>query len=351
MSKRVESLLPRAILFNAAIYALVALLYSVSFFALETSYRGRYVFAARESTLRDIFNNIAICSWPVLLFGALILIAVRIGARVRKGRRKRDNDSKSSSPTGSVPNSRSRTPSPASRHHIDPPLTAPPLQAAEAEQEAPLTDTEAGEGKKSRRKGRRKRKRVPKGYVSLTRSQRLFAAAGFLWVSIGLALTATAAVFVFLGMRERSKDAAVTLGVERTAWKDWVIPIVCGMLVAVVLSFLALTTLIKVFTTLTAKPKKSRSSGEQSDDVEEAEDAEEPFISDDELGDVPMQPGGRSNELQTETRERPDQAKIDRLVRQLRDLGFADRRQTIRALELSSYDLELASDLLGSGDQ
>lgn len=380
-----ETLLPRPILFNGALYACLALVYTVVIFSLEAARPGQYVFSdSHQSKWRTIFNNMAIVSWPVLLFGALILIAVRAGANVRRRRRKRSkkkksNRNNSSRRSAGTLSNRNNSHNSIPNHTLPPSTTPPPValraESAHRNESVPdlihtltLNDDEENPDllrvKSSRRvkRSRSETSNVPRGYVSVTRPQRLYAAYGFLWVAIGLAVTAIAAAMVFVGQREHFADVSKVLGSEVPKWKAWLIPILTSGILIPVFSVLAITTSFKFFSTLTAKynvamptPAASEGSVREVEDIDllykadkgiDEDDADEDFVA----------PESPSAHLGTSTRvidaailpNVPDQSTIDRLMRQLRDMGFRNPDQNMAALQASSFDLEKASDKLAN---
>ncbi|PXF45938.1 hypothetical protein BWQ96_04299 [Gracilariopsis chorda] len=380
-----ETILPRPILFNGALYACLALIYTVVIFSLEAARPGEYVFSdSDESKWRTVFNNTAIVSWPVLLFGALILIAVRAGANVRRRRRKRSKRKKSKKKS----NSHRSTSTLSNRNNSDntipnqplPPSTTPPPVALRAEsahrhESAPdlvhtltLNDDEENPDllrvKSSRRvkRSRSETSHVPRGYVSVTRAQRLYAAFGFLWVAVGLAVTAAAAAIVFVGQREHFDDVARILGSENPVWKTWVIPLLTSGILIPVFGVLAITTSFKFFSTLTARytvamPTPAASEGS----VREVEDIDLLYKMDNEIGEDDVDDDfvaadSPSANLGEYTRiidsailpTVPDQSTVDRLMRQLRDMGFRNPDQNMAALQASSFDLEKASEKLAN---
>ncbi|CAN8070242.1 unnamed protein product [Agarophyton chilense] len=377
-----ETFLPRHILFNAALYTGAALVYTVVIFSLETSRPGEYVFYdSDKSKWRSIYNNICIISWPILLFGALILLAVRVGANVRRRRRKRSKKKKKKNRSSSKNSLSDRNTSNNSLEEPRlPPSTTPPavpLRLESAHRDSTpslLQDTPSEKGEEDppivRAKSSRKAKRaksgtfhVPKGYVSVTRTQRLFAAFGFLWVAVGLALTAAAAAIVFVGQRERFRQVATRLGNKQEDWKTWVIPICTGGILVVLYGTLAITTLTKFFSTLTARtsmPTRGTAASEGS--VREVEDLDLLYESGKELSDddrddanerslasviTPAVTSSQNRMIGTMVLPNsPDQSTIDRLMRQLRDMGFRNPDQNMAALQASSFDLEKASDKL-----
>ena len=413
-SSSAGTLLPRSVLFNAALYAFSALVYSLAIFSLEVIRPGKYVFAS-GSSWRDIFNYIAICSWPTLLFGALILIAVRIGANVRRKRNKKEQNRKEQNQKDlKLKKSNSRPAPPSTRPPGAPPTPPPPALVPEdpnqsAQSIADSTvDSKLKNGKKKRSRSR-SRTRVPKGYVSVIRTQRLFASIGFLWVAIGLACTSASAVIVFLGLRDRSKVLATEIGVEDAdTIKEWVIPSIVGGVMAVIYAALSITTIVKFWRTVTAPertprerrarararasangsgaPTRSDSRGISSGggDMESAfgrmadmdkmladesnyekdsyptgkkiqmESRKTPDIHVPALGSgnklVPSRSGNRfsgTSSLSSWATE-PDAATVDSLMTQLKNMGYRNEHQNIAALQAASFDLKRAAEKLAN---
>eukprot|EP00178_Gracilaria_changii_P022679 TRINITY_DN675_c0_g1_i1.p2 TRINITY_DN675_c0_g1~~TRINITY_DN675_c0_g1_i1.p2 ORF type:complete len:416 (+),score=70.74 TRINITY_DN675_c0_g1_i1:107-1249(+) len=372
------TLLPRHILFNAALYAGAALVYSVVIFSLETSSPGEYVFFdSDESKWRSIFNNIAIISWPILLFGALIVLAVRVGANVRRRRRKRSKKSRRSASTNSL-SERNVSDRSLQKPRLPPSTTPPPVplrvESAHKDHSPRMVHDLSGKTDEEdppivRAKSSRKAKRtksasqlVPVGYVSVTRAQRMYAAMGFLWVAVGLAMTAAAAAIVFVGQRERLEQVANSLGSKQEDWKTWIIPICTGGILVIAFGTLAITTFTKFITTLSARPSKLAPTTEASEgSVREVEDLDLLYKSgkqepQDELFDTKL-PSAPSPAIVSHEKgmidtsilqNAPEQSTVDRLMRQLRDMGFKNREQNMAALQASSFDLEKASEKLAN---
>ncbi|KAI0558272.1 Ubiquitin-associated [Gracilaria domingensis] len=203
---------------------------------------------------------------------------------------------------------------------------------------------------------------VPKGFVSVNRPQRLYAAFGFLWVAVGLAMTAAAAAIVFIGQRERFQQVANSLGNQQEDWKTWIIPICTGGILVLVFGTLAITTFIKFFSTLGTRPSLPlRNTTASEGSVREVEDLDLLYktgkeLPDDDLGDtelpaVPPPAAIATNKgviNATALPNAPEQRTIDRLMRQLRDMGFKNPDQNMAALQASSFDLEKASDKLAN---
>lgn len=353
-----EWFIPRSVLFNAALYSISALIYTLTLFALEANHPGQYVFDP-ETAWRSRFSYLAICSWPILLFGALILVAVRIGARSRKPRGKRAKDKKKRKEAkrreGAIRN--------------EPPSTVPPPDpAVEPTFPLPLPPEPARDGLPTRAKsGKSKRSRpgkrsVPRGYVSVTRPQRIFAAFGFLWVAVGLACTSACGALVFKGQRERYKFNQAALGRD-DGWKSWVIPLITGGLPLVVYAIMAVSACARFYTTLTAKGRMVDTPAASVEDDEDAELEQAEFDLDvvfetPEGYPVAPPPVGRrelapkrgvgAGERGREFGYRPDERTVERMMRQLRDMGFKNTHQNIAALEAASFDLEVASEKLAN---
>lgn len=416
------TLIPRSVLFNAALYSFSALVYSIAIFSLEIIRPGKYVFA-KGSSWRDIFNYIAICSWPILLFGALILSAVRIGANVRRKRNNKEQAKKEQNQKDrNIKKSNSRPAPPSTRPPGAPPLSATPTppppalvtedpnQSAQSMADS-TADAKLKKGKKKRKRSR-SAVRVPRGYVSVTRTQRLFASVGFLWVAIGLACTSASAVIVFLGLRDRSTVLATEIGVEgNDTVKEWVIPCVVGGVMAAIYAVLALTTIVKFWRTVTAPerthrerraraqarasangsgaPSRSNSRGISSGggDLESAvgrmADMDR-MLADESDYENDLYPSGKK--VQMESRKtpdihvtapglankivpsrsgnrfsgtsslsswatEPDAATVDSLMTQLKNMGYRNEHQNIAALQAASFDLKRAAEKLANVQQ
>lgn len=414
-----SSLLPRPVLFNAALYAAIALVYSVAFFIIDRAGPDKYVFW-KASTLRTAFSYVVICSWPILLFGGLILIAVRVGATVhrrRRHRRKKNHDSSKNSEQipaedgTSVRRSRSR---PGAGDALDDdlsdfpdhrrdavvppsPTLSPSAVSSPSSTASPSPSPSRGVGAQdvhsdrasSKKKSKKKKvdpslstsRSVPTGFVSVTPAQKLYAGIGFAWVAVGLAATSASAALVFFGQRERLRRTISSLGLESgEKWKEWVIPICTGGLFMLLFVLLALSTLSKVILTIMAPPHKreSRSNELETEEVTHFErdvimpggeeydldeDVEQGVadggisrgaLDHDVLGMVGESTAGSSSGTWRQfTSERqlpyqPDDQTIDRMMRQLRDMGFTNPHQNIAALQASCFDLEKASDKLSN---
>ena len=265
-----------------------------------------------------------------------------------------------------------------------PPSTAPPLNAFLTDDEYAdqrlaqkvsdqFVDTRDASNTKSRKKRKKSlKKKVPKGYVSITRTQRIYAAFGFLWVAVGLALTTAAAAVVFVGQRERYKNAAVALGngnEDREDWKAWVFPIFTGLIVAVVYGVLCITTTVKFIRTVVAKGREidtptpsasgrsdtrsgPRSEGNSVGALEEVEvifEEELRYPSAPPIAVVPGEARMKDNLYYgAPLPYQPDEQTVKRLMRQLRDMGYRNPHQTLAALQASSFDLERASEKLAN---
>lgn len=313
-----ETLLPQPVLFNAALYAVVALVYSLAFFIIDNANPGKHVFD-KQSDLREKFSLLAICSWPLLLFGAFILLAVRVGANVRRRRRRRRRRNQIQSTLSSFKRSKSATRISRSRSQMDrdpsstrrsssappalprPPSTKPPALAApttppssshptfstpsqprrvqsdhvalpdqsllpvQARQHStvnrqysttPLPNTSNLE--KSRNLSKRSNKstssQVPRGFVSVTRGQKAFSAIGFLLIAVGLFATSAVAALVFQGQRERYFILLNDLGYQHDGAKEWAIAIATGGVFAVLFAVLGISACIKFFKAVRPTP-------------------------------------------------------------------------------------------------
>lgn len=196
-----------------------------------------------------------------------------------------------------------------------------------------------------RRVARRKRNKLPRGYVSVTRGQKVFAAFGFLWMGVGLACTCACGVLVFFGQRERYKVNENASAVQDTTiWRKLIIPLITGMLPAVVYAILAITTLTKVFSTLMTRGKMvdTPASSIQDRDEEQEQDPLEVEV----LFDEPTEP--EAVVAKAGFAVEPDEQTVERMLRQLRDMGFNNRHENLAALQASCFDLEIASDKLAN---
>lgn len=462
-----ETLLPQPVLVNAALYAIVALVYSIAFFIIDQTHPGTHVFA-EGSRYRDPFISVAICSWPILLFGALILIGTRVGANVRRRRRRRNRKSTATRTTSArsrsqttVPGRRSSSapphlPRPTATLSPDLPSTVPPVAKLPslsspnvdahsirltpepknkraqsdhvidgAQGHTALVLTRASEGiripsvQTSNLPAPRIRttksncSRVPRGFVSVTKSQKVYAAIGFLWVALGLFATAVTAGLVFVGQRERNKKVLLDLGLEaKEGVKEWAISISTGAIFAVLFVVLAISACIKFLNVVRRAPSSRElrtvsldpddeleamegawsrtnshpndvvvmlAAGDSSmaltddDDLKKAEQRDSGSDSDDSdavsgddgvklesevsssmptRSDVFAPPPSQSQDWRQVYRNgtflpyQPDQQTVERMMRQLRDMGFSNPYQNIVALQASSFDLEIASDKL-----
>lgn len=469
-----ETLLPQPVLVNGALYAIVALVYSIAFFIIDQTHPGTHVFAD-NSQYRDPFSSLAICSWPILLFGALILIAVRVGANVRRRRKRRHRKA-----------STSRTTSARSRSHITsggrrsssappalprPPSTVPPVLPSTVPPIATLPSvsspnvdahsirltpepknkraqsdhvidgiqghtalvlTRASEGVRipsvqtsnlaaariaSKRSTKSNSSRVPRGFVSVTRGQKIYAAIGFLWVALGLFATSAVAGLVFVGQRQRNLRLLLDLGEEgKEGLKEWAISISTGGIFSVLFLVLGISACIKFVNAVRRTPSSlelrtvsldpddeleamegawsrtnshpndvvvmmnagdssmaltdydddldlkggKKDSGSDSDDSDalskdegvkfESETSASVPTRSDVFAPPPAQPEDWRQVYRNGTflPYQPEQQTVERMMRQLRDMGFSNQYQNIVALQASSFDLEIASDKLAA---
>lgn len=181
--------------------------------------------------------------------------------------------------------------------------------------------------------------------MSVTRGQKIFAAFGFLWMAVGLGCTCACGVLVFFGQREWHKVNENASAVqESTVWRTLIIPLMTGVLPAVVFAIFSITTLIKFYTTLTTKGKMVDTPASSVQDREERyeEDAVEVEV----LFDEPAEP--EAVMAKASYPAQPDEQTEERMLRQLRDMGFKNRHENLAALQASCFDLEIASDKLAN---
>lgn len=95
---------------------------------------------------------------------------------------------------------------------------------------------------------------VPKGYVSVTRAQKAFAAIGFIWVCTGLLMTTVVAALVFFGRREQLLQRATKLGGEGGA-TEWIVPIFTGLVFVPLFAALAFGVAMKAWAAVTPTPQ------------------------------------------------------------------------------------------------
>lgn len=197
----------------------------------------------------------------------------------------------------------------------------------------------------TRKAMRRKRNALPRGYVSVTRAQKAFAAFGFLWMAVGLGCTCACGVLVFFGQRERYKVNESASAVQHsTVWRTLIIPLITGVLPAVVFAILSISTLIKFYKTFTTKGKmvNTPASSMQDRDEERRGDSLEVEV----LFDEPTEPEAVMARVSYPVQ--PDEETVERMLRQLRDMGFKNRHENLAALQASCFDLETASDKLAN---
>lgn len=346
-----EWLIPRPVLFNAALYSFSALIYTVTLFSLEAIDPYKYVFDP-QTPWRNRFSYLAICSWPILLFGALILIAVRIGSRSRKrsnskkkkakrkAKKRKEKQRNKPLPPSTIPPSQQQ---PQDLPTYPPPVSTTPLPLQQPPP-PPRNNSATTTGStvkriRSSRSGRRRS--VPRGYVSVTRPQRIFAAFGFLWVAIGLICTSACGGLVFVGQRDRYKLNAQALGSD-DGWKSVLIPLITGGLPLLVYAIMAVSSLFKIYTTFNAKGRIVETPAASIEDDDDIELAKADAFDVDVVFETPEgypTPG----ENRTEFGNTPDNRTVERLMQQLRDMGFRNPHQNMAALQASSFDLEMAS--------
>eukprot|EP00177_Eucheuma_denticulatum_P006829 GFKZ01012422.1.p1 GENE.GFKZ01012422.1~~GFKZ01012422.1.p1 ORF type:complete len:386 (+),score=40.64 GFKZ01012422.1:131-1159(+) len=334
----VETLLPRPALFNTALYALPALVYTATLFTLEMLRPFQYVFAP-QSPWRDRFAYLAIISWPILVFGALILVAVRIGARARRRsskRSKRTSSGKKLSPPVPPSTAVPRTPPRA----LLPLYNDPSQVTVEAEGMEGMVDpepevTDSRRGSMLRRRRRRRRRRLPRGYVSVTTAQRLFAGFGFLWVAVGMVSTGGCAVFVFFGQRERNAvDSGLSGVVDEDIWKTIVVPVLTGIVPALVFLGMTIASLFRFKGVVRAKGKLiSTPMGSEAGDEERSGHVDVQVVFDNAYGPLPV---------------RPDDDIVTVLLDELRRAGFANEHENLAALQAASYDVQVAKEKLAN---
>lgn len=281
----------RAALFNGVVYAASALLYSVTLFALEAARSGTYVFLP-GSKWRNVFNYLAVCSWPVLFFGALMLLAVRVAAgRARKRRSQQREDDPS-----------------------------------------------------------RVRQLRPRGWLAVSRSQRLVTAFGFLWVAAGLVLTAVAAVYIFIGQRDRFRRIAFEEG-RPAGVKSYIMPALSGAIPAVLYILMALSMIVRFVSTASGRDNamlaKKTVPAENPDEVVLADQYQFPL------------PAARSSDLHIPPNpvQSPqlafapvavEQRVVQQKLQQLKDMGFSNPHQNLAALQAASFDMHVATQKLSN---
>lgn len=457
-----ETLFPQPVLTNAALYALVALVYSIAFFIIDQTNPGAHVFA-KNAQVRQLFSLLSICSWPILLFGALTLVAVRVGGNVRRRRRRRRrrgsrssksvsrSRSRSMTPNGrrcsSAPPSLQRPPSTAVPSVVTGPVEAPPAAVGgqqsfansrtsgekgskkgvsvdlgsvkvESRGEKMRTSTPGASRTTSKRSGKSSSSHVPRGFVSVTRGQKAFSAIGFFLVTIGLLATAVAAALICYGQRQRNLLRLKDLGYEQDGVKEWAIALATGGVFTILFAVLSVSVAINFIKAISRTPYNlelrtvSLGHDDELDALEGAwirtnsrpgddftglaivPDSPTPTVDGEEsicedgsnktkaksgIADSVSVTPGNANEVAINMHRnscntmkatilttpasqgddwrdvyrrgaflpyQPDEGTVERMMRQLRDMGFNNPFQNIAALQASSFDLEIASDKL-----
>lgn len=178
----------------------------------------------------------------------------------------------------------------------------------------------------------------------MTSVQKGFAVAGFLWMLAGLVCTSVCAAFVFFGQRERY-NLIESRGVPReSVGRRLLLPLATGILPAAVFAVLSLMALGRAWMVARLKgkivvtPAASENGGKDVRDVMEDEEEEEDM-------EVQVVFGTGEKALPVEVQGVEDERR-ERLLRQLRDMGFQGRERNLDALEKGGWELERARDWL-----